>query len=275
MFAHKNVEVNLIRLEHNLPSFKNKKIKELHLGLTHKCVLQCSECARTYQTGPTRDLLDWTKYKQVIDRSTVIFLCGNWGDPIYYSKLFELCSYIKKKSWWQKQGPRSILMHTNGTGQIPEWWSKFGSILDERDNIFFSIDGTLSSSANYRINSNRISIVNGIIHLRSVCSAQLVWKHLVFAYNIDTVGTVIDQARALKFDRVEFVHAFTDNKPENYVEWNVEDVTSRIYQHFKYLEDIHHTTIDKLLPIESGEDEWDKWIKVDLRYWPSASPENI
>ena len=267
--------LNLIRLEHNLSSFKNKKIRYLHLGLTHKCVLQCSECARTYQKGPTRDLLDWTKYKQVIDRSTSVLLCGNWGDPIYYHKLFELCRYIKKKSWWQKQGPRTILMHTNGSGKTPEWWSEFGSILDERDNIFFSIDGTLSNSANYRVNSNRISIVNGIIHLRSVCSAQLVWKHLVFAYNIDTVATTINQARALKFDRIEFVHAFTDNCPENHISWNVGDITSRIYQHFKYLEDIHNMPIAELLPIETNDNEYQKCVTIELKFWPSASTESI
>lgn len=238
-------------------SFVNKTIDNVHLGLTHKCILECPECARTHQRGPTNELLDWEKYQELLDMCNEFLLCGNWGDPIYYRELFSLCKYIKK------QPGKKIRMHTNGSGKIYKWWHELGNILDHNDMVIFSIDGTLENSKKYRVKSNRISIVEAIHALSTINRPRLLWKHIVFSYNINTITTTIDQARELNFDSIEFQHGYTDNCPENSVSWSIDQLLQVIYNHYRYLEDITNMKIEDMLTV--CVEQHPKCLTIDLK----------
>tara|TARA_R110000868_G_scaffold392629_2_gene663344 strand:+ start:3585 stop:4247 length:663 start_codon:yes stop_codon:yes gene_type:complete len=178
------------------------------------------------------DLFDWGDYRNLLDRDgvTKFFLCGNYGDPIYYKHLLQLCAHIKTK-------PESeITIHTNGSYKTNEFWRELATILQPEDTLIFSIDGTLSNSVIYRKGADPKSIQSGIQAVVSTPNRpQLKWKHLVFSYNIDTIEEAIDQAISLGFDRIEFQQSHYDNDTSLGVNWEVDDIANRIEHKFAWV----------------------------------------
>ena len=173
------------------------KVRGFHLELTNKCMLKCSACARTtfinkfgIEKWQNNDLnLDHLKKFLDIDLTDLKFnLCGNLGDPIYYPQLFELLSWLKSKS-------AIISLVTNGSYKKHEWWTELVSILDSRDTIVFSVDGTPENFINYRVNADWKSIELG---MRVAADSQVntVWKYIPFSFNEHT----IEQARSVAYE---------------------------------------------------------------------------
>jgi MoaA/NifB/PqqE/SkfB family radical SAM enzyme len=170
------------------------KVKGFHLELTNKCLLKCSACARTtfinkfgIEKWKNHDLnLDHLKKFLNIDLTDLKFnLCGNLGDPIYYPQLFELLSWLKSKS-------AVIILVTNGSYKKYEWWTELVSILDSRDTIIFSVDGTPENFINYRVNADWKSIEIGM-QVAANSQVNTVWKYIPFSFNEHTV----EQARSV------------------------------------------------------------------------------
>lgn len=227
------------------------------MGLTWNCSLQCPVCARTGSIESKLDnmlekkSLEWKKYKNLIDQSTLynFLFCGNYGDPIYYKNLLELCKYIKQK-------PSKISIHTNGSYKTKSFWSQLSTILTPHDEIVFSIDGTLSSSPIYRINSNAKSILNGLDAItKTENRPALIWKHIVFPYNIDNLERAMFQALSLGFDRIRFVKCHSTPQEDYYIEFDNENIKKRL---LNCLLDIYD-----VLDISIIEDE--EWIEVELK----------
>jgi len=170
------------------------KVKGFHLELTNKCMLKCSACARTtfinkfgIEKWKNNDLnLDHLKKFLDIDLTDLKFnLSGNLGDPIYYPELFELLSWLKSKS-------AIISLVTNGSYKKYEWWTELVSILDSRDTIMFSVDGTPENFINYRVNADWKSIEIGM-KIAANSPVNTVWKYIPFSFNEYT----IEQARTV------------------------------------------------------------------------------
>ena len=78
-------------------------INGLHIELTNKCTLKCSGCSRTsfIEQFPTKwenkelDLDQLVNFLDLDLADTSINLCGNYGDPIYYTRLIELVKILK------------------------------------------------------------------------------------------------------------------------------------------------------------------------------------
>jgi hypothetical protein len=158
------------------------KLTGFHLEPTNRCVLGCSACERTQfiqkfgQKNWHNQDLDLDALVRFMDMDVTGLqwgLCGNTGDPIYYSRLQELISYIK-----DQQG--RIVLTTNGSYRSGEWWSQTLTHLTADDVVEFSVDGLPATSPQYRTNSDWSSIDIG---MRTACetSAQVVWKMVPFA----------------------------------------------------------------------------------------------
>jgi len=168
------------------------EIAGFHIEPTNMCTLRCLRCPRTNfieQFKPKNwdnQNLNLDHLKQFLDidlTGLTIGLNGNYGDPIYYPKLFDLITYFKINKC-------KITIHTNGSYKSKEWWKDLANLLDEEDIINFSIDGIPENFTSYRINADWDSIQTGIeAMVRS--RARIVWKYIVFSYNEET----IDQAR--------------------------------------------------------------------------------
>lgn len=169
-----------------------ENIKGFHIEPTNICTLKCPKCSRTkfIEQFPNK----WKNHELNLDHlisfinipitNMVFRLCGDYGDPIYYSKLFELVKWIKFNG-------AKISLHTNGSHKTSDWWNELCLYLDDNDVIVFAIDGLPDNFTNYRINADWKSISNGI----KICSKRsyTVWQYIPFKYNVE----YIEQAKQL------------------------------------------------------------------------------
>lgn len=195
-------------------------IKRLHVEATSKCTLKCSKCERTVLFNRAKSLLhitdlDIDKLINFIDMPIeCIEFGGNLGDPIYHSNFHELIKAVKKKV-------NSVVIITNGSYKSTTWWKSLCELLDENDQIWFSIDGTPENFTNYRVNADWASIKQGIeICVKS--KVTTVWKYLVFDYNENNIDYCRQLSKEIGFDlfKVELSERYTesDAKPsEQYI----------------------------------------------------------
>jgi len=172
-----------------------------HFELTSICTLKCPRCSRTeIPDDLVIDSLDLNFFKDnftadVVSNIKRISLCGYDGDPIYNKQFIEICNYFKTIN-----PTLEIYIVTNGSYKTAEWWTRLGDILNEYDQIHFSIDGwDQESNEKYRINSNWESIVNGITALRGQ-AVRLVWDAIYFDFNYTHIDDMITTAKELGFD---------------------------------------------------------------------------
>jgi wyosine [tRNA(Phe)-imidazoG37] synthetase (radical SAM superfamily) len=209
--------------------WNNIEFSSLHLGLTYKCTLSCLECARTH--APKHKIsdivntmhLDWKQYKSLINEVNprLIELCGNWGDPIYYPDLIPLIKYIKKRNKLTY-----IVLHTNGSYRPASFWNELAKVMNKRDEIYFSIDGTREKYTKYRVNSNLKSIDTALRTLNKIPRTRrptLTQKTIFFSYVKWDIIKIINEARFSGFDKIRFEWPHVDNNlwltPNYNIEW--------------------------------------------------------
>lgn len=180
------------------------EIKALHLELTNMCTLKCPACPRTeFINGPfgkhwRNHNLDYYALDQFLDidlTGVEFYLCGNYGDPLYYTDLFDFVKHFKARGV-------SMCINTNGSHKSEEWWNNLCSLLNPiTDRFIFAIDGTPDNFTQYRINANWSSIEIGI----ESCvkhGFDVEWQYLVFNYNeksIDEAKEIAEQMGVSKF----------------------------------------------------------------------------
>lgn len=177
------------------------QLQGLHIEPTNMCTLKCPRCSRTefIEQFPNRwknQNLNLEHLKNFLDidlKNKKILLCGNYGDAIYYNRLFELVEYFKING-------SHIKLATNGSYKSIEWWETLSQLLDENDEVVFGIDGTPDNFKTYRINADWASINNGINVLRQG-SVNLSWQYILFSYNQNNVEQAKLLAHDLGFDK--------------------------------------------------------------------------
>jgi len=175
---------------------------DLHIEPTSRCTLACPRCERTTfinkfgNNNFSIQDLDINKFFNFIDVPVRhINVCGNLGDPIYHRDFLSLIKLSKQKC-------ESVGITTNGSRKNKQWWEKLVSLLDSKDIINFSIDGTPENFTKYRVNGDWNSIKDGI----EVCvksNVKIIWKYIPFAFNINDIEYTKDLAYKLGMD--EFV----------------------------------------------------------------------
>jgi len=169
-----------------------------HVEISSKCTLRCPRCARQeVPAGLVNTELDLEFFKRnftpefVLANVGKITFCGDDGDPVYAHDLIAVVRYIKTIK------PVEIVIITNGSHKKTEWWSELGGVLTEQDTVHFSIDGYDNASNNlYRVNSDFVSIIQGIETLRATSTCKLVWAAIAFKFNelhIDYMQSLADK----------------------------------------------------------------------------------
>lgn len=183
-----------------------------HLEPSAVCAVKCPRCPRVeHPDTPWLNknmTLDFVKKffteEMLLTQVKRVTMCGDVGDPIYCKEYIEICRYIKSVN------PNiHIFTITNGSYKKPEWWRELASVLNDRDTINFSIDGYDQASNNlYRVNSNFESIIEGIRAVREVNKdVFLVWAAIIFSFNQDHLDNIVNQARALNMDAVQWTRS--------------------------------------------------------------------
>jgi MoaA/NifB/PqqE/SkfB family radical SAM enzyme len=183
-----------------------------HLEPSAVCTLKCPRCPRTeHPNTPWLNknmTLAFVKkfFTEEMLRTQVkrVTMCGDVGDPIYCKEYIDICRYIKTVN-----PDIHIFTITNGSHKQPEWWRELASVLNNRDTINFSIDGYDDASNNlYRVNSNFDSIIAGIQAVREVNKdVFLVWATIIFKFNQDHLGNIVNQARTIGMDAVQWTRS--------------------------------------------------------------------
>lgn len=177
-----------------------EQLQGLHIEPTNICTLKCPRCARTkfidkFPTKWKNKNLNLDDLKNFIDidlKNKIISLNGNYGDPMYHPEIIKLVEYLKLS------GAR-IILHTNGSYISDQTWQALADLVDENDIVNFSIDGIPENFIKYRINADWESIERGIkIMVKS--QAKVIWKYIVFSYNIDSIEQAKKISQDLKMD---------------------------------------------------------------------------
>jgi MoaA/NifB/PqqE/SkfB family radical SAM enzyme len=183
------------------------QVRGFHIELTNMCTLKCPECARTdfinkfpkQWANKNLNLDHLINFLDVDLTDKTITLCGNYGDAIYYDRLFEAVSYFKKSK-------AKLVIATNGSYKNKEWWQELGSLLDSQDEIVFAIDGLPSTFTEYRINADWSSISVAVETLK-FAKVQLSWKYILFSFNEDSIDQARQLSKDMGFDNFIMVHS--------------------------------------------------------------------
>lgn len=169
------------------------QIHSFNIEPTNRCVLACSECARTgnefIRKNPRDISLDVLRNAFPLSRreefaGLKVNLCGAVGDSIYHKNLHAVLAYLK-------QAGLRIELETNGSFRSQEWWRSTLDILTPDDSITFSVDGLKDTNHVYRKNARW----DDIEWAMRFCAPRLrvSWKFIVFKHNEHQ----LDDARAL------------------------------------------------------------------------------
>ena len=157
-----------------------------HIELTSSCTLKCPRCPRAeVPESLLNKSLTLDFFQNQIGETTVkqirkITFCGNDGDPVYCKQFLEICEWLKKTN-----PAISLIIITNGSYKKPDWWQRLANILNEHDEINWSLDGwDQVSNEKYRVNCNWNSIVEGITTFtKNNTSTYRVWAGIAFRFN--------------------------------------------------------------------------------------------
>ena len=160
-----------------------------HIEISSKCTLKCPRCPR--QEVPdtlVNTELDLEFFKRNFPKGFItrnvekLTFCGDDGDPIYAHDFIPVIRYFK-----EIKPTIAIIIVTNGSYKADGWWQELAELLDEQDQIHFSIDGWNQESNNkYRINSNDKFII-------MACDG--LWDALT---NQDAINFVLDKVKIEK-----------------------------------------------------------------------------
>ena len=174
-----------------------------HIEPTSKCTLECPLCDRTwfYETFKKRNLheINIEHLVEFVGVNADVNMCGNNGDPIYHSQFLELCKRLKDNNC-------KISITTNGSAKTKSWWKKLNSILEDTDEIEFSIDGLEDTNHLYRKNSKWKSVM-GAIEVFKTRKCKLSWKYIVFKHNQHQIKEAKQLSVELKFDHFRLEHS--------------------------------------------------------------------
>lgn len=175
----------------------------IQIETTTRCLLGCPACSRTvfaetlHRPYPKIDL-DVDALWNFLDCNSgraipILSLCGDYGDSIYYPRLFELIERFRSE--------KTFIIHTAGSHQPKEFWLKLVALLTPADTVVFGIDGLEDTNHIYRRNSNWASIMTAL----DTCVAagvQVKWDTNIFSFN---------------YDRLDEIRQFAENRGAEFV----------------------------------------------------------
>lgn len=174
-----------------------------HLELSSICTLACPRCSRTevkeglVQTSLSIDFIKSNFTLEMLKHVSRVSLCGYDGDPIYCKDFLQIVSYLK-----ELKPTLELYIVTNGSYKTRTWWENLKQLLNEYDQIHWSLDGwDQESNEKYRVNSDWNSIITGL-EVMSASPVYKTWDFIYFAHNYDKVENIKELANRYNFDQL-------------------------------------------------------------------------
>mgnify|MGYP003585758244 CR=1 FL=1 len=154
----------------------------LHIELTTFCNLSCAFCPKKVDVRYHLDydsLLKNVLLSNYISEVTDIYLVGSLGDCSLYPDLLKFLNYVLTHT------KAYISIGSNGSTHDTSWWFTLGSILKDRGEVEFALDGLEDTHYLYRksdyarVLANMQEFISG--------GGRAVWKYVVFEHNVHQV----------------------------------------------------------------------------------------
>jgi MoaA/NifB/PqqE/SkfB family radical SAM enzyme len=201
--------------------FTDKKTIRCHIELSNYCNAACSMCGRhnisnkpPYEMKIRKDVdnsqISFEQFKQIFDQKFfdtfdfgAINMCGNRGDPITATDLFEICDYIVQMS------PTTVIkMATNGGLRTPKYWSKLGEVFARAapgSEVTFGVDGLEDTNHIYRQRVNFKKVMeNAQAFIDAGGDAR--WQFLIFKHNEHQLEEAYDLSVKMGFSKFITIH---------------------------------------------------------------------
>lgn len=174
-----------------------------HIEVSSICTLKCPRCVRTEvpETLLNRSL-NLQFFKEQIGEQWVkhikkITFCGDDGDPIYAKQFLNIIAWLKKVN-----PDLNIVIITNGSYKPTTWWYSIAQVLNEHDELHWSLDGwNQESNSKYRVNCDWSSIVDGIkTFTKHNISTYTVIATIAFRFNENHLDNILQIAKDYNID---------------------------------------------------------------------------
>lgn len=197
-----------------------------NIELTFRCPLQCSQCMRRVTTlakNPNHKKYHvYETFKNKVNESFDIELenlrklldffdddisfCGQFSDPIYHSKFFDVLDICTKE-----YPNKKFKIHTSAHQKNIEWYKESFTRSGKNVRWIFGLDGLPDTSFIYRQNQKSQLVYDAMI-LASNMNIDVVWQYIVFGYNEHQ----IEEAREIaKKHNIMLKLVFTDRKSKD------------------------------------------------------------
>ena len=181
----------------------NLALDHWHIEVSSVCTLQCPRCTRAEvpETLLNRNLNLKFFQEQIgeewITKIRKITFCGDDGDPIYAKQFIEIVEWIKTVN-----PDIQLLIITNGSYKTADWWHRLACVLNENDEVHWSLDGwNQDSNSKYRVNCDWASIMLGIITFRVYNkTTYTVVASIAFRFNENNLQDIKQIATDNNFD---------------------------------------------------------------------------
>ena len=236
--------------------FKFNQLKNLELEISNNCQASCPMCPRNIHGGipnPYLKLNDWTleDFKTIANENVLntidsIMFCGSFGDPVINKNFMDMVQYVKDKN------PLiSIIVHTNGSLKNKEWWKKLATVMPEKHDVYFALDGVNQKTHSlYRIGTSFDKIIENAKTFIDA-GGNATWNFLRFKHNEHEVEQARNLSKQLGFAKfsVKDTRRFESDKHI------VLDREGKV-THFLELPNSNKNGVVNMFHIKNKETEW-------------------
>lgn len=151
-------------------------IKELHLEITRRCLLQCPKCPRTYTSGYKISDMSTEHFEELVTvlKPKTLNFCGNLGDPIFHKQLDKFVKFGAEQGC-------DFYMSTAGVGKDLKWWESFYNSYTN-GKIYFGLDGLEDTAHKYRVGTDWHNVFDAM-KLGASMGKNVVWQWIPFSFN--------------------------------------------------------------------------------------------
>lgn len=157
--------------------------EEYEMDLTGTCNLSCPLCSRNYTHAQhmvyknIRPLSEIIKQLDTFPNLKRTFIAGQVSEPTLYPEFLEYLKYLKSRNIY-------IELFSNGSTRNPKFWEEVGLILDDSDQVHFTICGsTQELHSKYRVGSSLEKILSNAEGYRKSGKTNDYCQFIKFEYN--------------------------------------------------------------------------------------------
>ena len=182
-------------------TFYISKLVEIQVENSSICNAACPQCVREI-ISPDKSWLNETYLEtdffnripdHIYQDLKIFFFCGNLGDPCAAPNFLDVCRLVRSKN------PNMIIkISTNGGLRSTSFWKELATILGDKSEVVFAIDGLKDTNHIYRVNVRWSTVISNAKAFISA-GGKPNWQFIAFKHNQHQVEEARKYAKELGF----------------------------------------------------------------------------